>query len=77
MAPQRRPDRTYASAASTLLAPQLLTRTRDQLAVLGGMGSCALTGAIVLYRFPEQVLVDAAENLFGQLEAAYFFPGQI
>jgi hypothetical protein len=36
-----------------------------------------LRGAVMLDRFPEQVLVDAAENFVGQLEATYLFPGQI
>jgi hypothetical protein len=37
----------------------------------------ALPSAVVFHRFPEQVLVDRAEHLVGQLEGAYLFAIQI
>src|ERR1700733_14332621 len=48
MTPDRRPHGTDASAASTLLLPQLLARSRDQLLVLGGGSALAQRSTIVL-----------------------------
>ena len=77
MPPERRADRTDASAARTLLSPELLAGAAHQLLVLGGVRAGTLPGAVVLHRFPEQILVDCAENFIGQLEGAYFLAAQI
>ncbi len=77
MPPQRRADGADARASGALLLPQLLARAAHQLAVLGGVRSGALSGAVVLHRFPEQVLVDRAEYFLGQLEGADFLAAQI
>jgi hypothetical protein len=79
MAPDRRTYRAYAGAASTLLLPQLLARTRDQLLVLGGGGTLPHRSAIVLHCFPEQGLVDLfrREDFVRQLQRAYCFSTEI
>ena len=53
--------------------PAPLTRPR----VLGGVGPGPLRGAVVLHRFPQQVFVDCAEHLIGQLQRAHFLAAQI
>src|SRR5580698_7768421 len=63
--PQRRADRTYASAARTLLSPELLAGAAHQLLVLGGVRTGTLPGPVMPHRFPEQVLVHCTENFIG------------
>ena len=75
--PQWRPDRAYAGASCAFLFPQFLTRAGDQLFVLGGMRAGALCRPVMLYRFPEQIFVDSAENFVGQLQRADLRAGQI
>src|SRR5271169_4405365 len=64
--PQRRTDRADTRPPRALLLPQLLARTGNAPAVLGGMRARTRRGAIVRDRFPEQVFVDRAENFIGQ-----------
>jgi hypothetical protein len=75
--PNRRTDAAHASAARTLLTPKLFARTRNQLLVLRGVRAGSLSRTIVLYRFPEQVLVHPAEYFRGEFEFSYFLAGQI
>src|SRR5690349_6515653 len=77
MPPQRRADGADASAARALLLPQLLARAGDQLLVLGGVSAGAVGGAVVLHRFPQQVFIDRAEDLIGQVKRADLLPAQI
>src|SRR5579875_808606 len=75
--PQRRTDRAHASAARALLLPQLASRTRNQLAVLGGMRSLPQAGAVVFHRLPQKRLVHlAAKHLVEQFEVADFLARQ-
>ena len=77
MPPQWRTDGSHAGAPRTLLLPQFLARAGDQLLVLGGVRAGTLRGAVMLHRFPQQVFVDRAENLFGEIERADLLPAQI
>src|SRR5438270_11220198 len=77
MTPQRGADRTRAGASGALVLPQFLASARTQLAVLRGMGAGAQRGAVMFYRLPQQVFVDAAENFFRQLQRANFFAAQV
>src|SRR6478672_6404077 len=75
--PQWRTNRTHTGASGTLLLPKLLARSRNQLLVLGSVRSRPLPGAIMLYRFPQQILVDRAKDLVGEFQRANFFTAQI
>src|SRR5579859_1552158 len=77
--PDRRTHRANAGAAGTLLLPQLLARTRDQLLVLGGGSTLPHRSPIVLHCFPQQGLVDLfwREDLVRQLQRAYCFSTEI
>ena len=75
--PQRRANGTHARAPRALLLPELFARAGHQLLVLGGVRAGALCGAVVLHRFPQQVLVDRAEDFVGQFEGANLGPAQI
>src|SRR6202012_5819498 len=71
--PERSADRAHARAARALLLPQLLARTRNQLAILRRVRSLAQTGAVVLHRLPEQRLVHfTGEHLIEQFEVTDF-----
>src|SRR5215469_6708296 len=41
------------------------------------MRSCALSGPVVVHRFPQQVFVYCAENLIGEFQGAHFLACQI
>ncbi len=58
--PERSADRTNAGTASSLLLPELLAGTRDVLASLRCSGSLTQRCAVVLYRLPQQPVVDLA-----------------
>ena len=75
MPPQRRPDRSNARPARALLLPQLLARARHFPPGFRLVRSGALAGAVVLHRLPEQVFVDRAENLVGQVERSDLLAG--
>src|SRR3954463_15520704 len=77
VAPQWRTDGAHAGASGALLLPKFLARARDQLLVLGGVGTLALRGAVVLYRLPQQVFVHRAKDFFGEVERADLFAIQI
>src|SRR5208283_5441843 len=77
MPPQRRTDGAHTRPSCALLLPQLFARATHQLAILGGVGTGALAGAVMLHRFPKQFLVDRAENFLGQRQGAYFLAAQI
>ena len=72
-----RPDRSDAGAAGALLLPQFLARTGNFPAALGFVRSGVLPGAVMLHRFPEQIFVDRAEDLVGQIERPDLFAAQI
>src|SRR5579863_4521654 len=75
--PQWRPNRSNTRAAGPLLLPQLLAGAGNFPARLGLVRSGALPGAVVLHRFPEQVFVDRAEDLIGEIECPYLLAAQI
>src|SRR5579871_5493589 len=75
--PQRRTDRADASAPRAFLLPQLLARSGNLPAGLGRVRAAMLPGAVVLYRFPEQVFVHGAENLVSQVQASDLLATQI
>src|SRR5271165_432661 len=77
MPPKRRADRPDARPSGALLLPQFLARSAHQLAVLGGVGTGTLPGAVVLHRFPEQILVYRAEHFISEFEGAYLLATQI
>src|SRR5581483_3970755 len=77
MPPQWGPDRSDTGAACALLLPQLLARAGNFPAALGFVRAGALPGAVVFHRFPEQVFVDRAEDLVGQIEGSDLFTAQI
>src|SRR5262249_44945031 len=75
--PQRRTDGAYTGASRPLLPPQFLSASCDQFAVLGGMCAGPLRGAVMFHRFPQQVLVDRAEDFVFELQRSDFFALQI
>src|ERR1019366_2049332 len=77
VAPQRRTDRADTRPPRALLLPQLLARSGNAPAVLGGMRARARGGAIVCDRLPGQVFVDRAENFFGQIHRPSLGSAQI
>src|SRR5258708_15700305 len=77
MPPQWRTDRSDAGAPRAFLLPELFTGAGNFPAALGFVRSGALPGAVVLHRFPEQILVDRAKNLVGQVECAHLRAAQI
>jgi len=77
MPPKRRTNGADARAARALLFPELLAGAAHQLLVLGGMSTGPLPCAVMLHRFPEQVLVHRTEYLIGQFERTYLFAAEI
>src|SRR4051812_18825796 len=77
VSPQRRANRADTSPPGAFLLPQLLACARNQLLVLGGMSARALRGAIMRHRLPQQIFINRAEDLVGQLKGANLFPQQI
>src|SRR5579859_6854670 len=77
MPPQWRPDRSDSRPARTLLLPQLLARTGNFPAALGLVRSSALPGAVVFHRLPEQIFIDRAEDLIGEIECPNLLAAQI
>src|SRR5579862_1910744 len=77
MAPQRRPDRADTRSPSALLLPKLLAGTGNAPAILGGMRARPLPSAVVPHRFPQQVFVDRAENLIGEIQRADLGAAQV
>ena len=76
--PERSANGPDASAAGSLLLPELLAGTGDLIAALGGGGSLTKGSAIVLDRLPEQCIVDlACEDLVGEFELADLLPAEI
>ena len=61
----------------SLLLPELLTRTRDILAGLGGGGSLTEGGPIVLDRLPEERVVDVCSEDVVELELGDLLSTQI
>src|SRR4029077_1955608 len=74
--PQRRTDGADAGASCPLLFPQFLAGARDQLLVLGSVSAGTLRGAVVPHRLPQQVLVDRAEHLIGEVKRPDLLPAQ-
>src|SRR5580700_1758073 len=72
MPPQRRADRADAGASRALLFPELFARSGNLPTALGLVRALVLPGAVMLDRFPEQIFVDRAENLVGQIERPHF-----
>src|SRR5437660_1022641 len=75
--PQWRTDRANAGAPRALLLPQLLARTGYLPAGLGGVGAAVLSGAVMLYRLPDQIFVDRAEDFVGEVEGSDLLAAQI
>src|SRR5579862_229197 len=75
--PQRRPDRSNTRTAGTLLLPQFLAGAGNFPARLGLVRSGALPGAVVFHRFPEQIFIDRAEDLIGEIECPDLLAAQI
>src|SRR5207244_12642557 len=77
MSPQRLANGSHTGVTGTLLLPELLSRAREQLLIFCGVSAGTLGSAIVRDRFPEQVLVDRAEDLVGEFEDPYLGSAQI
>src|SRR4051812_6266849 len=77
MPPQWRTDGSNARPPRPLLLPQLLARPGNFPAALGLVRSSALSGAVVLHRFPEQIFIHRAEDLIGEIECPDFLAAQI
>ena len=77
MPPQWRPDRSDAGPSRALLLPELLARAGNFPAALGFVRAGALRGAVMFHRFPQQIFVDRAENLVGQVERPDLLAAQI
>ena len=76
--PERGANGSDASAAGSLLLPELLAGAGDLVAALGGGGSLTKGGAVVLDRLPEQPVVDlACENFVGEFELTNLLSAEI